>query len=64
MAKKPTTQKSPLDEIIDEMLKTLEAHDEFDSVTLERLRRIAANGNLDKTKRVEDSIRSVPERKQ
>jgi len=61
MAKDTINQPSLIEQIFAEMFKTLEGRDEFDSHTIEKLKALAASGNLSKAEKVEKAIKSVPE---
>ena len=62
MAKDIIVQQSLVEQILNEMFTTLKEQDEFDTHTLQRLEELAKSGNLNKVKRVAESIKSVPER--
>lgn len=62
MAKDIITQKSLVEQILDEMFITLEERDEFDTHTIQRLKELATSGNLNKVKKVAESIKSAPGR--
>jgi len=62
MAKNIIVQQSLVEQILNEMFTTLKEQDEFDTHTLQRLEELAKSGNLNKVKRVAESIKSVPER--
>ena len=62
MAKDVTVQRSLVEQILNEMFITLEERDEFDTHTIQRLKELAASGNLNKVKKVAESIKSAPGR--
>jgi hypothetical protein len=61
MAKDVIIQQSLVEQILNEMFTTLEERDEFDTHTIQRLKKLATSGNLSKIKKVAESIKSAPE---
>jgi hypothetical protein len=61
MAMDTTIQPSLVEQILNEMFKTLEGRGEFDSHTIQKLKALAASDNLGKAKKVEEAIKSTPE---
>jgi len=61
MAKDVIIQQSLVEQILNEVFTTLEERDEFDIHTIQRLKELAASGNLSKVKKVAESIKSTPE---
>ena len=62
MVKDTAIQKSLVEQIFDEILIILEKRDEFDAHTIQRIKALAISGNLNKVKKVAESIKSTPER--
>lgn len=60
MAKDIIIQKSLVEQILNEMFITLEGRDEFDTRIIQRLKELAVSGNLNKVKKVAESINSAP----
>lgn len=54
-------QKPILQQILDTMFETLAKYDDFDPVTIEKLKQLAAAGNLKKAPLVTVAIRVKPE---
>lgn len=61
MAKDTIIQPSLVEQILNEMFTTLEERDEFDVRAIQKLKDLAASGNLSKAKKVEEAIKSVTE---
>ena len=52
MKKGPLTQKSLIDQIIDEMFVSIEPLEEFDDQIIQQLKELASSGSLSKPKKV------------
>ena len=60
MADQTEIQKSLVEQIFDEMLTVLEGREEFNSQSVEIIKRLAKNGDL-KTQKVIDGLKSAVE---
>ncbi len=60
MTKNTIVRSSLVEQVLDKMFTTLEGRVEFDNLTVQRLKELAANGDLSKAKREEDAIKSEP----
>jgi len=57
---KEIVQKSLVEQVLDDMFANIEQLEEFDAHTLQRLKQLAASGNLKKATRVIQAIKSAP----
>ncbi|MBW1932806.1 MAG: hypothetical protein JRI56_07295 [Deltaproteobacteria bacterium] len=61
MAKDTIIQPSLIEQILNEMFTTLKGRGEFDTHTIQKIKALAASGNLGKVKKVEEAIKSAPQ---
>ena len=61
MAQKTNIPKSLVEQIVDDMLSSLETCEEFDAQTIQRLKRLAQQGGLSKAAQVAKAIESTQE---
>jgi len=54
-----TVQKSLVEQILDDMFANIEQQEEFDADTVQRLKQLAASGNLKKAAQVIRAIKSA-----
>lgn len=60
MTTESSIQKSLTEQIFDEMFASLEGREEFDKETIDKLKHLAASGDLQKPARVTKVIKSAP----
>ena len=61
MVEETSSQKSLVEQILDEMFTIIEGREEFDIPTIEKLKQLVIGGNLTKAKQVAEAIKSASE---
>lgn len=57
MKKEKVIEKSLVEQILENMFRKIEKKEEFDKVTIQKLKRLSADGELKKSDKVVDALR-------